>query len=49
MGGNEKTKFVSKIDNLETELKDYRKKVKEQKHIEKQLLNQTSQIKELAD
>lgn len=49
LGSNEKNKFVSKIDGLENELKEYRKKVREQKTIEKQVSFQSSQIKDLAD
>ena len=45
----EKNKFVNRIDNLETELKDYRKKAKEQKNLEKLVNNQSGKIKELAN
>lgn len=33
VGQNEKNKFINKIENLEGELKDYRKKAKEQKNL----------------
>jgi hypothetical protein len=37
VSATEKAKFASKIDSLETELKEYRKKDKEQRKKEKQL------------
>ena len=49
VGSNEKNKFMNKIDNLENELKDYRKKAKEQKNLEKLVSNQSSKIKDLAN
>lgn len=49
VGHNEKNKLVNKIDNLETQLKDYRKKAKEQKNLEKLVSNQSFKIKDLAN
>lgn len=49
MGTNEKNKFTNKIDNLETELKQFKKKAKEQKNMEKLVTNQSSKIKDLAN
>jgi hypothetical protein len=40
---------MNKIDNLEHELKDFRKKAKEQKNLEKLVGNQSSKIKDLAN
>ena len=34
---------------METELKDFRKKAREQKHMEKQVESQSSKIKDLAE
>lgn len=48
-GLNEKNRFMNKIDNLEHELKDFRKKAKEQKNLEKLVGNQSSKIKDLAN
>jgi cytochrome c553 len=45
----EKNKFVNKIENLENELKDYRKKAKDQKNMEKLVENQNNRIKDLAE
>ena len=44
----DKNKYINKIDNLETQLKEYRKKVREQKNLEKLANNQSGKIKELA-
>lgn len=48
VGSNEKNKFVNKIDNLETELKEFRKKARDQKNMEKLVSNQSGKIKDLA-
>jgi cytochrome c553 len=45
----EKSKFVNKIENLEGELKEYRKKAKEQKNMERQVESQSSKIRDLAE
>lgn len=47
VGTNEKNKFINKIDNLENELKEYRKKAKDQKNLEKLVENQSTKIKVL--
>ena len=33
----DKNRFMNRIENLEGELKDFRKKAKEQKHMERQV------------
>lgn len=45
----EKNKFVNKIENLESELKDYRKKAKEQLNMEKQVESQRHKIRDLGE
>lgn len=45
----EKNKFFNKIENLENELRDYRKKAKDQKNMEKLVENQNHKIKDLAE
>ena len=44
----DKAKYTTRIDSLQSQLKDYRKKVKEQKNLEKLVTNQNMKIKELA-
>lgn len=39
---------MNKIDNLETELKEFRKKARDQKNMEKLVSNQSGKIKDLA-
>lgn len=45
----EKNKFVNKIENLEQELKDYRKKAREQMSMEKQVESQKHKIRDLGE
>ena len=45
----EKNRFMNKIDILEGELKDYRKKAKEQRNMEKNVESQSNRIRDLAE
>lgn len=47
--GAEKNRFATKIELLEGELKDYRKRVKDQKQMEKLVDNQNNKIRDLAE
>lgn len=49
VGVNQKNKFINKIDNLQNELKDYKKKDREQKNLQKLVNNQNNKIKDLAN
>lgn len=48
MGAGEKAKLASKMESLEGELREYRKKDKEQRKKERLMESQTLQIRDLA-
>lgn len=49
VSAGEKAKFASKIESLENELKDYRKKDKEQRRKERLMETQSNQIRDLGE